>query len=336
MYASNSRKLICATLSALLVAGWMSTTALAVEMPLTQAWSAMGNYGTVHAGVGTLLTDGTGTISGVTVPGTVTKAFLYWVGRNGPATDLSSDPTITLTRSGDAGISVTADVMTDVSLLPYWNHNHIAFIADVTDYVAAGTFDYMISDFHMSSAEYGVGLQIVYEDAGLPETEVSIFQGHDFAYRNWAGPEGLDVTSVVNYTFEPTDHDRVLDLAFIVAGGEATVRSEQLWFATGTHDVPGDLPTELVTSGLGTVLDSDPLVAGDGQTWDTWTGQIVVPAGSTYASFQFESGGGSNPSIQPESFSWVSASFQLGIPEPATLAFFTFGTVIVIRSRRRG
>ncbi len=318
----------------------LAGTAVAAEIPLQEAWSGYGPYAVVNTGVGVRDTGGTGTMSDVTVTGQVQKAWLYWVGSNVPHSDILKDPVVTLTRSGSPGQSVTADVTAIVEFeVPwqpgnyYWDANHIAYWADVTDLVATGTWDYTISDFVMDKT-HGAGLQIVYADDSLPAQNVSIFQGHDYAFAGWQNAGELSRTWVTSYTFAPAAYDRVLDAAFLVAGGEGTDRPDQLWYDVGTHVTEADLPVELITNNTGTVLDTNPLEGLDGNEWDTVIKSVLIPAGATYAAFQFQSGGGTGTGRPSESFSWVASSFSL-IPEPASLVLLAFGAMAVARRSRR-
>ncbi|MBN1512141.1 MAG: PEP-CTERM sorting domain-containing protein [Phycisphaerae bacterium] len=316
----------------------LAGTAVAAEIPLQEAWSGYGPYAVVNTGVGVRDTGGTGTMSNVAVSGQVQKAWLYWVGENIPHTDLAKDSMVTLTRSGSAGQSVTAEtssvIQFEVPWQPgnyYWDAARIAYWADVTDIVAAGTFDYTVSDFVMDDS-LGVGLQIVYADETLPAQNLSIYQGHDYAFAGWQNAGELNRTNVVTYEFAPAAYDRILDAAFMLAGGEDqnTDRPDQLWYDVGTHETEVDLPAELITNGLGTVLDANPLNANSGNEWDTVTKSVLIPAGATYASFQFESGGGTGLGHPKESFSWITSSFSL-VPEPASLVLLAFGAMAVVR-----
>ena len=321
-----------------LVAVLLGNPAPASEVQLHEVFSGTGQYGIYNGGVGGLV-GGSGTISDVNVAGPVEKAYLYWVGSNQPHDDVASDPVISLTRSGAAGSEVTADVTWTVDFPNpwdpghyFWDANHMAFVADVTDLIAVGTSDYTISDFDMDT-EFGAGLQIVYEDDSLPVRKIIIDQGHDFAFSGWPAAGELNRTHVLTHTFAPSDEDRTLDASFLVAGGEPVDRPDQLWFDTGTHASENDLPTELVTTGLGTVIDTNPLEGRDGTDWDTVLKEVTVPAGATYVAFQLESGGGTGLGEPAESFSWVSSSFAM-VPEPTTLVLLGVGMTAVMRRRR--
>jgi len=192
--------------------------------------------------------------------------------------------------------------------------------------------EYAISDFAMDDP-LGVGLQIVYEDDSLPAQDLTIYQGHDYAFRDWPDGGELNRTHVLAHTFDPADEDRQVEATFFLAGAFGTHRSARLWYASGEHDSASDLPVELITNGFGTVLDSAPLVGGDGNAWDTLTEMVTIPAGATYVSFQFESGDGTLGDW-PESFSWVSTSIAM-VPEPTTLSLLALGGASLLRRRRR-
>jgi len=320
-----------------------SGTAYAAEQPLFEVWRDTGPYRVYAYGFGTYASGGNGTFQDVAVGGPVAKAYLYWIGANLPAVDTATDSNITFTRQGEPGIGVQAD---DIYIVPFerplapgtyfWNANHSLFIADITDLIDEGTFDYSISDFDMDQ-EYGVGLQIVYQDRQAdPNTEVAILQGHDYAFSGWPNGGELNRTDVAAHTFEPAPVDRVLEVTFFMGGGEATDRPDQLWFLTGTYEDRSQLPTELITNNLGTVLDSNPIEAVDDEEWDTITKKIIIPAGDTFAAFQFQSGGGSGQGTPPESFSWISATFAMrAIPEPGTALLLGAGALAALRRRRQ-
>ncbi|MCB9865742.1 MAG: PEP-CTERM sorting domain-containing protein [Phycisphaerales bacterium] len=318
-----------------------ASAAHAAEVSLFEAWRDTGNYRVYVDGLGLHDDSGTGTFQDVLVGGPVAKAYLYWIGANTPATDTATDPTVTLTRQGAAGAPVNADATYVVPFenpnAPgsyYWNANHSVFVADVTQLIMEGNYDYTVSDFDMDQ-EYGVGLQIVYQDDNAALTDVAIHQGHDYAFANWVGGGELNRTDVVTHTFDPAPFTRVLEVTFFVGGGEHSNRPDQLWMLTGTSDGRDPLPTELITNNLGDVIDPNPIEAEQNEEWDTIVKKIVIEPGQNYAAFQFQSGGGTGQGL-PESFSWISATFAMrAVPEPATALLLGAGALVVCRRRRR-
>jgi hypothetical protein len=316
---------------------------LAAEVALFETWRDTGNYRVFNNGVGVSSTGGDGTIENVNITGPVAKAYLYWIGANIPAADVSTDDTVYFGVEGMPGTDVMADnsyvIPFERPFAPgafFWNANHSAFVADVTQLIQPGMNNYSITEFDMD-IEFGVGLQVVYEDDSAPLSEIAIHQGHDFAFLGWNNAEELNRTDVVTHTFAPTDFDRVLQVTFFSGGGEDTDRPDQLWSLTGIHDDPGDLPDELITNNLGNVIDTNPLEADNGEEWDTVVKEVLIPAGETFASFQFESGGGSGTNTPPESFSILSATFNMrAIPEPGTVLLLGSGALVLLRRRRAG
>ncbi len=313
--------------------------AVAAEVPLFEAYRATGQYAIYANGLGLKDAGGQGTLTDVSITGPVQKAYLYWAGSNRPATETTSDDTIVFSQGANPGVAVTADASYVIPFerpaVPgsyYWNANHSAYVADVTQLVTQGTFDYTVSEFDMDT-EFGFGLQIVYEDQNMPVRDVALYQGHDFAFSGWANAGELNRTDVVTFEFDPSSEERVLEASFFAAGGEGTDRPEQLWALTGAHQAPGDLPDELITNNLGSVIMDNPLESNNQSVWDTVTYQLVIPPGATYAAFQFESGGGSGTNTPDESFSWTAGSFAL-IPEPATLTLLVVGGLAALRRRR--
>jgi uncharacterized membrane protein len=319
--------------------GLLASAAVAAEVRLTPAYSVSGNYGLAYAGVGDL-TSGAGTLSPGPVIGTVDKAFLYWSGANLPHDNVGQDDTVTFGLQGLPGTSLTADLtlITDFEkpFAPgtyFWDANVIGYVEDVTTLVSPGTNVYEFSDFDMD-AEFGAGLQIIYQDDSLPVRDITVYQGNDFAFRDWPGGEELNRTWVLAHEFAPEPFDREVEVVFFLSGGAVEARQDQLWFQTGTHGHPGELPEEIVNGAFASVLDSNPVTGNVGNDFDVLVKTVTLPAGNTYVAFQFQSGGGSgDPALLPESFNLLAATVSV-VPEPATLALLGFGALTTLRRRR--
>jgi hypothetical protein len=320
----------------------LAAPASAVEMQLAPAYSVTGHYAVLTSGVGGL-TGGNGTMTPGNIPGSINKSFFHWSGVNLPHDVVLPDSAVTLTRHGPGTFepnSVVASTITPIEFeMPfspgnfYWDAVNISYTADVTSLVTPGDFQYDISDFDMSD-ESGAALQTVYQDASLPLQEITIYNGADFAYANWAGGGELNRTHVLSHTFAPAAVARTLHLDFIVANGATSARPDQLWFQTGT----GVAPTELVNSASAVVLNANPLNGNDGEDWDTVRQTVTVPAGATFVSFQFQSGGGTgDQNLLPESFTWLSAALSFSVvPEPASLSLLIGGALAMGMRRNRG
>lgn len=290
---------------------WLMPQLVAADGPLTVSFDAAGGYGVAVKGVG-LTNAPSGTIT-LNVPGTPVKATLYWAGY-----DLidGGDNTIVLAIDGGAATELTADTQLGPDL---WldragtinDMYHFVYIKDVTSLVQPGTHTYAVSGVELDKV-YGASIQVIYEDASLPTRAVKALEGLDSAYWNFPPPRGPN-TEVAVITFDAASFDRTLDFA-ITAGGvdDSRHRGTALWFQAGS----GAPPTDIV--GTGTQIADDPFENYDGAEWDTYTGSVTIPAGSTYAAFQIESQPNDPPQdVDPvggASLLWIAMASQLDLP----------------------
>ncbi|MCA9872286.1 MAG: hypothetical protein KC441_01490 [Anaerolineales bacterium] len=308
------------------------------EGPLTVRYtSGEGNYATVSAGAG-LEGLNSNTVA-LNVPGQrVEAAYLYWSGVNWE--DAADDPDVNLQVSGVGGgnYSITANVIYGPSFWftgseanePSANFVHNVYVADVTPLVQLGTHDYTFSGYTVSeptgysgySLAYGFGLTVVYEDAALPLSHVTILDGLDSVY--WGFPAPRNSPSQVNcVTFTANAQDRVMDYTVFVGGSEDTTdaanRPNSLHYVTGTGTAPA-YPTDLSTlPGSGEILD--PFVSADGDAWDTYTNSLVVNAGDTYACFQIHSDDvDPNDNINGASLLWMMGGTTLRQETPTAVS----------------
>ncbi|MCB8984846.1 MAG: DUF3344 domain-containing protein [Ardenticatenaceae bacterium] len=297
------------------------------EGPLTVRYtSGEGHYATVSGGAGLEgLSSNTFTL---TVPGqAVVAAYLYWAGVN--ENGAPNDPNVSFQVDGGTVNSLTADVTYGPS---FWfssggTFNHNVYVDNVTSLVQLGTHNYTLSDYTVTgpagySLAYGFGLMVVYQDATLPLSSVTILDGLDSVY--WNFPEPRNSPSQVNcVTFAANAQDRVMDFTVFVGGSEDTTdaanRPNSLHYVTGTGTAPA-YPTDLSTlPGSGEILD--PFVSADGDAWDTYTNSLVVNAGDTYACFQTHSDD-VNGTADPDgaSFLWMMGGTTLRQETPTAVS----------------
>ncbi len=252
-----------------------------VTFPPPLSTPLTGTYGTVADGIGMQYVTSTRTIT-LTVPGTVTVAYIYWSVRD---LNTGGDNAITLVVDGGAGIPVTADATFGPDLAFNTQYNYV-YVAEITSLVQNGTHTYRIDDLTISSPSgriYGAGIIAVYEDPSLPTTTIQMKQGLDYLYHGFPGVRGSP--SEVNCLFFAANatFDRVMDVTMFVADVGAN-RPNRLWYEVGT----GITPTNLLTSS-GAISVTNPFFNSDGEEWDTYESSLVVPSGSTWVCFQVES-----------------------------------------------
>lgn len=226
-------------------------------------------YGIVSAGVGTMGTD-SGTFANVNVPGSISAAYLVWAGFD--------------VNDGDDTVSFNG---TPVNGTEYREGlDPVGYVANVTGLVSTGTHSYTVSGMDLED-NMGAGLHIVYRDAALSASTVSIMGGLDYAFWNRPyAPIGPD-TQTYSYTFAPAAVDRQSTLTLSVGGGDHTDpdRGDNLWVKTGT----GAAPTNIVNQPGAIEAATNILTAADGNEWDTPTVTVTIPANATYLAFQIES-----------------------------------------------
>jgi hypothetical protein len=273
-----------------------------IEEVLKERYLADGRYGIVAAGVGMTrpARPGPGTIQ-IQIPGSgVPVAYLYWAGYG---LETGGDDTVTLTRDSDGqSLTVTANPVDGVFGPTFWwdDHWYFVYVADVTSLVVPGSSSYTISDFgdNMTLRD-GAGLMVVYEDTALPLSRVVIRDGLDRFYRGWGtGPRGETAVNCGNIGTVGTERplQYVMFVGEAIRLGEEEPRPNALWYLTGS----GEWPTDLVnapTDGpvIGTLIQGPPdkypypFDSVDGPQWDTYRGELTVPANDEWVCFQIES-----------------------------------------------
>lgn len=318
-----------------------STRAAEIDYPLSPSDTFSGNIGIIHSAIGAAELVSTVTMTNVAVPANadILKAYLYWGGVNLPSSALGDDQ-VTFTRIGQSGSNVSADFLRRINLSDHWDANHMICISDVTSMVAAGTFDYQVSNFLMDDKNFGVGLQIVYEDESLPQQDITLYQGADFAFAGdrWDTTDVYHNTVPVVQTVSAADTDRQVNATFFAGDaminwpGTTKLRPDSLWYKTGSGSAPDPGTLNLVNDPMATMV-FNPLVSINGAEWDTVVQGLNLPVGDTWVAFQFESGDGTGTELS-SSFTWMSASVEI-VPEPATMCMFSLAGLILIRRKTK-
>jgi len=258
------------------------------------SFAAVGRYGIVADGVGLNGKDDSTEAEFRTiqldVPGSVAKAYLYWAGY-----DSSSDPSTvnSVSVAVDNDPTPTTIIAGETYGPAEWASSfyHFVFIADVTSLVQTGNHEYAISGAGLTFIEnYGAGLMVVYEDAGLPLSYIVIKDGLDSFHCEYGVPQGPD-TEVTYFDFASDANDRNVAITLFAGGVENENRPNSLWYQTGSKTKPSKLVDKTKATELTDYLSTYPLVAGDEACWDTFASglEITVPAGDTWLGLQLES-----------------------------------------------
>ncbi|MEZ4727404.1 MAG: hypothetical protein R3E79_09750 [Caldilineaceae bacterium] len=253
-----------------------------------------GNYCVTSGGVGLRnISSDTFTMN---VTGTPVRAYLYWAGRYPGAHD--GDKQVQISINGGAPITVQAEQRRQSTLKndgTYYTYqsNNLATDLRFTG-LLTGAFTVTASGLKSSGSEtnegYGVGLLVVSESPSCITSQVNLFYGLDSFVVSRSQPHGPN-SETLCVAFPAAAVVRSLDFQAFVGGADGGGRLNALWYYTGA----GTPPTELITNQLGAVLDGPPvtteppLSANSGEQWDNYTNRITIPAGATFACFQFQS-----------------------------------------------
>ena len=262
--------------------------------------------GIVAAGVGLANTQ-PGTIT-ITVPGsTVKQVLLYWEGSMATKTDDPDDyRTITVNANSITGDLIGGPYHPFPSTLNNWNG--LAFRADITNLglVDPGFNELIVSDVLFDDVANGAGVLVIYEDASLGAVEISIRDGHDFAFINYNSL--LNVTAPQTFKFPKSVNSRTANLNMFFT----TVEGEH---SSGVPDV--FRPTAIVIKDN---ISSSPvwydnlLYSNSGEEWDTFVLPAVsIPADATSLTIQAYSWDRLNlfPYKVPASLVWIAAALSM-------------------------
>ena len=245
--------------------------------------------GFVEGGVGMVDTD-TGNFD-VTVPAgaTVVQAFLYW---EGGTTSDNGDDTISVN-----GNSVTGELIGGPTNF-FENYNFYAYRADITaeGWVVPGLNSFEITDFDFDFSastldeNNGAGILVVYDDGSM--ADLSLFDGLDMAYFNFAGT--LNSTVPKTFTFNAEGADRVADLV-VFAGSVGVDRPNQI----------------KVTTIAGDQIFDNVLGSAQGLLWDSHVIVVDVPAGATELTVELISVNSSDP--RGASMAWIGTGLAVPV-----------------------
>ncbi len=226
----------------------------------------------------------------------IVDSIVYWAGR-GPEW---SDPNIAVN-----GVSVDAD--TDYHWRgPGWDQTtYVADLGAAGVAIDAGDTTLTVTGIdHDDDRFYGVGFVLVYEHPSLPEIELQMLEGNEFAfyrdtYSDEIGESGIH--STVNCTeFAPAIEDRVLASTARIMGVDAgrsdsPPRTQRLqwWTETGPVSTP-------ITDGLvgipapapeGSIDNPTPAKVAPDEPWGSDTLEITatLAAGETHHCLQLQS-----------------------------------------------
>ena len=232
----------------LIVIGATAVSAIETEGEMFVRDRLVGNLGVAHADVGVYpdraerdpAPEQSGGSDSLTIPdgAEIVESLVYWAGR-GPNW---SDDEIVVNST-----SVTADL--DYS----WNGEFFVqttYVADLDD--AGITFSPGLNSVDISGLDhngerfYGAGVIVIYEDPSLPEVELALLEGNEFAFfrddfSNEVG-NAAEHTSVSCVEFAPSIEDRSITWFTRILGVDAgrsdgPPRSQRLQWWTGPEIV---------------------------------------------------------------------------------------------------
>ncbi len=223
--------------------------------------------GIVSAGVG-LAGGQPGTIS-IDVPGDVQQALLYWEGANRGTADYTATMDITVDGADVTGDAIGGNTLYSGSDGSGWVT--VSYRADITSLVTSGPQSLLIGGLDFTRENDGAGVLVIYDDGTTAKLEVR--DGNDYAHIR--SPGALQVTVPQTFTFDPASVDRtaIIDL--------------QVGSVADDTGFLGARPNSIeVTVGTTTTTFTDELFSADDRLWDSWHGEVPVPAGGTSLTVQ--------------------------------------------------
>jgi hypothetical protein len=253
----------------------------------------LGGVTTSNGGTGQPNQPGTFALS-IPEGATVKQVLLYWEGHGyyADANDPGPDDTVTLNGVAVAGTLIGGPTK-------FFGPVHgAAFRSDVTglDAVRPGANSLTVAGMNNSFANNGAGVVVIYDAPGGTPASISLRDGLDLAFRDFAPT--LDTTAPQTFEFD----------------AEPAARTAQLGVLTGSVGLERPNAIRISTGGVTTTL-TNPLFSEQGPEWDAKTIPVAIPAGATSVTVQLlsEGDGTSNP---PASLSWVMGSLSVPTTPP--------------------
>jgi len=282
-----------------------AAAAIDSEGELVERGRLVGNLGVAHADIGVYpdraevnpvpeLSGGTTAIS-VPEGSEVVQTLVYWAGRGADW----ADPNIVINgQSVDAEIDYRWETPT---------FDQSTYVADITDAGIVGVGDTTLT---VTGADqngerfYGIGFLVVYEDSSLPEVELQLLEGNEFAFfditfSDDTGESALH--STVNCTnFEASIEARDLITFSRIMGvdagrSDAPARSQRIQWWTGTEPVATPINDGIVgipsITPQGSVDNPVAPEVAPTATWgsDTFETNVELAAGDTHHCAQVQS-----------------------------------------------
>jgi hypothetical protein len=243
------------------------------------------------------IADGTGVAAGgvglrnaqpadidVSVPGdaTVNQVLLYWEGGHEAG---MADNTLEVEGTEVAGTLIGGPT------LFFWNIYSSSYRADITSLGVISPGANSVSVGGLNDAyNNGAGIVVIYSSPSEPEAQISLVDGNDLAFRDFAAP--LNTTAAQTFNFAAAASDRTVGLTLL---------------ASSVSD--GGYRPSVVTVESGGITEDflDVFANTNGAEWDTVTLPVTIPAGATSLTVQALSDDHGTGAL-PASFAWTAAA----------------------------
>ena len=299
---------------------FLGAIALVLVFAATAAWAiesegdlfsrsrVEGNLGVAHADVGVypdradvnpapVRTGGSDTLS-VPANAEIVESLVYWAGR-GPG--WSQDSIVV------NGVTVTADIDYSWDGPGFVQTTYVADLAAAGVTFTPGTNAVDVSGFvqdNPTDRAYGAGVVVIYEDSSLPEVELELFEGNEFAFfldpfSNEVG-ESAEHTNVSCVEFAPSIEDRTVNSFTRIMGvdagrSDAPPRSQRIQWWQGTAPVVAPVVDGVVgipsAAPSGSVDNPVPTKVDPNGSWGSvvFEADINLAAGNTHLCTQVQS-----------------------------------------------